>query len=212
MISRITGVPAKEADEARFRELAREVLSGISPLLDAEGRARTESAILELCDWVRELCEERRREPQEDLISDLVHDETGGGMSIGQIELLVAGLVAAGTETTSAGGTLALRTLFQHPDWVDRFPVFAPEDWNRRYVGPTLYVFSPFLVPQAFAGLGEQEVPADDYIPSGNPYADSFAHHFPDLRTRGLRCGHFIPEEAPEQTTALLTDFLAGRI
>ena len=103
-------------------------------------------------------------------------------------------------------------TLFRHPDWADRFPVFAPEDWSRRYVGPTLYVFSPFLLPQAFAGLGEQELPPDDYVPSGNPYAESFPHHFPDLRTRGLRCGHFIPEEAPEQTTALLLDFLAGRI
>jgi cytochrome P450 len=120
VISRITGVPAKEADEARFRELARDVLSGISPLLDEQGRRRAENAMLELCDWIRRLCAERKREPREDLVSDLVHDDTEGGMSDEQIILLVAGLVAAGTETTSLGGTLALRTLFRHPEQMEQ--------------------------------------------------------------------------------------------
>ena len=90
--------------------------------------------------------------------------------------------------------------------------VFAPEDWKRRFEGSALYLYSPFLVPQAFEGLGDDELPADDYIPTGNLYADSFAHHFPDLRTRGAQCGHFIPEEAPELTNELLMAFLAGEI
>ncbi|NQZ96523.1 MAG: alpha/beta hydrolase [Myxococcales bacterium] len=97
--------------------------------------------------------------------------------------------------------------LFSHPDYA-RFMTFAPEDRHKTYPGPTLYVFSPFLVPQAF----ENGIPPDDYIPSGNPYAESFPRHFPDLRTRGVQSGHFIPEEAPERTNELLTDFLAGRI
>jgi hypothetical protein len=87
--------------------------------------------------------------------------------------------------------------------------VFAPEDWHLRFEAPTFYLFSPFLVPQAFE---DGELPPDDYIPSGNPYADSFAHHFPDLRTRGAQCGHFIPEEAPERTNQLLVQFLTGQI
>lgn len=99
--------------------------------------------------------------------------------------------------------------LFAHPEWAENFMVFAPEDWHRRYAGPTCYLFSPFLVPQAFEG---DRLPPDDYIPSGNPYADSFAHHFPDLRTRGALCGHFVPEEAPERTNEVLLDFLSGKI
>lgn len=99
--------------------------------------------------------------------------------------------------------------IFSHPDWADNFMVFAPEDWHRRFTNPALYLFSPFLVPQAFEN---GELPSDDYIPTGNPYADSFAHHFTDLRTRGARCGHFIPEEAPERTNEILSDFLAGVI
>ena len=99
--------------------------------------------------------------------------------------------------------------LFAHPEWAENFMVFAPEDWHLRYPGPTCYLFSPFLVPQAFV---DGKLPPDDYIPSGNPYADSFAHHFPDLRTRGALSGHFIPEEAPERTNQVLTGFLAGEI
>jgi len=99
--------------------------------------------------------------------------------------------------------------LFADPVWQEHFMVFAPEDWQRRFANPTLYLFSPFLVPDAFE---DGALPPDDYIPSGNPYADSFAHHFPDLRTRGALCGHFIPEEAPERTNDVLMRFLAGDI
>ena len=98
--------------------------------------------------------------------------------------------------------------LFSHPDY-GSFPVFAPEDRELTYDGPTLYVFSPFLMPQAFA---DGAPPPDDYVPAGNPYAESFPRHFPDLRARGVNCGHFIPEEAPERTTELLIDFFAGAI
>jgi len=99
--------------------------------------------------------------------------------------------------------------IFSHPEWASEFMVFAPEDWHLRYAAPTLYLFSPFLLSKAFEG---GELPPDDYIPSGNPYADSFAHHFPDLRTRGAQCGHFIPEEAPERTNEVLLEFLTGEI
>ena len=55
-------------------------------------------------------------------------------------------------------------------------------------------------------------MPADDYQPSGDLYADSFPRHFPDLRVRGALCGHFVPEEDPARTNEVLGDFLAGRI
>ena len=99
--------------------------------------------------------------------------------------------------------------IFGHPEWANEFMTFAPEDWHLRFEKPVFYLFSPFLLPQAFA---EGALPPDDYLPSGNPYADSFAHHFPDLRTRGAQCGHFIPEEAPERTNTLLMQFLQGEI
>ncbi len=115
VIGRITGIPPKHDDELRFRQLAREVISGISPLLPPAERARAESSMLELCEYVRGLAAERRRAPEDDLVSDLVtaHEDP---MTNEEIIFLVAALVAAGTETTAMGSTLGLRTLFQHPD------------------------------------------------------------------------------------------------
>ena len=95
--------------------------------------------------------------------------------------------------------------LFSHPDY-GPFPVFAPEDRHKTFDGPTLYLFSPFLMPQAFV---DGALPPDDYVPAGNLYAESFPRHFPDLVARGAQCGHFIPEEAPERTNAVLAAFLA---
>ncbi len=99
--------------------------------------------------------------------------------------------------------------IFSHPEWDENFMCFAPEDWHLRFENPTLYLFSPFLLPQAFV---DGALPPDDYVPSGNAYADSFPHHFPDLRTRGAQCGHFIPEEDPERTNQVLMQFLTGEI
>ena len=120
VISRITGVPPKGDDEVRFRQIARDVIAGISPLLDEDMRRTVESAITELCDYVRGLAEERRREPRDDLVSDLVlaHDQDDR-MTNEEIILMVAGLVAAGTETTSIGGTLGLRTLLRNPEQME---------------------------------------------------------------------------------------------
>jgi pimeloyl-ACP methyl ester carboxylesterase len=97
--------------------------------------------------------------------------------------------------------------LAAHPDR-NEFPVFAPEDRHKTYPHPALYLYSPFLVPQAFAG----GMPADDHVIGGNLYADSFPHHFPDLRGRGALTGHFIPEEDPARTNEVLTAFLSGSI
>jgi hypothetical protein len=52
----------------------------------------------------------------------------------------------------------------------------------------------------------------EGWIPTGNPFSDQFSRYFPDLRARSIDAGHFFPEEAPEATNAVLTEFLAGRI
>ena len=117
VISRITGIPAKEDDEARFRLLARQVISGISPLLDEEARRVAEAAILELSGWVGELAKARAAEPREDMISDLMAKHGAlGSATVDEIILVVTGLVAAGSETTSLGSTMALRTLYRNPE------------------------------------------------------------------------------------------------
>ena len=74
-----------------------------NPFLSPEERKQSERSMVELCEYIGELAVERRKNPREDMISDLVttHDEDDT-MTNDEIMVMVAGLVAAGTETTSA--------------------------------------------------------------------------------------------------------------
>lgn len=121
VIGRITGVPQKGEDELRWRQLGRDAVRGVSPFLSDEERLNSENAINEIRDWVAALAAERRKHPQEDLISDLVaaHDESDT-MTNEEIVMMITALVAAGTETTTIGGSRGIRTLLQHPDELER--------------------------------------------------------------------------------------------
>jgi cytochrome P450 len=116
VISRITGVPAAGGDEARFRQLAQAVIANALPFAPEEVQEKGEQAMLELSAWVREMATERQKNPEDDLISDLVttHD-MGDQMTHDEIVSLVAGLISAGSETTSLGALVAIVTLLEHP-------------------------------------------------------------------------------------------------
>ena len=121
VIGRITGVPPKGTDELRWRQLGRDVVRGVSPFLTPEERRNSESAMVELCEYIRDLAKERRQEPREDMISDLVlATDEDDSMTNDEIMLVVAALVAAGTETTTIGGTRGIRTLLMHPEELER--------------------------------------------------------------------------------------------
>ena len=121
VIGRITGVPPNGDDELRWRQLGRDAVRGVSPFLSKEERLNSERSMVELCEYVRDLARERRKDPREDLISDLVtnHDEDDS-MTNDEIMLMVAGLVAAGTETATIGGTRGIRALMNHPAEMER--------------------------------------------------------------------------------------------
>ena len=71
VISRIFGVQPG-ADEARFRDLAQEMIRGFFPFAPPEALARAETALQEMAPWVRRMVAERRTALREDLISDLL--------------------------------------------------------------------------------------------------------------------------------------------
>lgn len=117
VISRITGVPAKGADEARFRELARKTVRSVNPILSDEKLRRTEQASRELFAYVRGLTFERMQGPREDLISDLLQVSAGRpGDVVEDVVGIVVALVATGTEATVLAATRALYALLRHPD------------------------------------------------------------------------------------------------
>lgn len=121
VIGRITGVAAKRGEEARFRELAQATIRGFFSISDEAAKQRGGEAFVALADWVRETAGERRRAPREDLITDLVRArDRGDAMSDDEIVILVAGLLGAGSETTAIGGLVAMRTLLEHRDTLER--------------------------------------------------------------------------------------------
>jgi len=91
---------------------------------------------------------------------------------------------------------------FKHPEYRSAI-CFAPEDLGRKVNAPSLYVFTPMLLPYGFSS-GE---PLADYHPAGDAFSDSITACFTDLRCIGIQSGHFIPEEQPEKLARYLLDF-----
>jgi cytochrome P450 len=115
-IGRILGVPPKGADEIRFRQLAVKATRGIRPFLSDEKRLKSERSAVEMCEYVSELVRERRREPADDMISDLLGaSRATSSDEIDDVVRIVAALVSAGTGTVGTACARALRTLLLHP-------------------------------------------------------------------------------------------------
>jgi len=121
VISRVTGVAAPGGEEVRFRELAQGTIRGFFTFGDPAARERGGEAFAELAEWVRQVANDRRRAPREDMITDLVRArDRGDAMSDDEIVILVAGLLGAGSETTAVGGLISMLALLEMPDVLAR--------------------------------------------------------------------------------------------
>jgi cytochrome P450 len=115
-IGRILGVPPKDADEDRFRVLARNATRSIRPLLTDEKRRKSEAAGIEICEYVLRLVLERRDTPADDMISDLLRvSGASTDDDLDDVVKIVSALVAAGTGTTGVACARAMRSLLLHP-------------------------------------------------------------------------------------------------
>lgn len=91
-----------------------------------------------------------------------------------------------------------------HPD-VSRPLCYGPEDWNKTFEKPALFVYSPLLVPEAFGPAGWDSA----YRLGRDLWEQAFVRAFPQLETSGVACGHFIPEEEPEILNGILEGFFS---
>jgi cytochrome P450 len=115
-IGRILGVPPKGQDEIRFRRSARKATRGIRPFLSPEKRRRTETAAVEIAEYVLGLVEERRQSPRDDMISDLLAASNGTAPASNEdIVRVLASLISAGAGTTGVACARALRSLLLNP-------------------------------------------------------------------------------------------------
>lgn len=122
VVSRLIGIPANSSRERRFKELADVTTAQASPLLSMEARIAAIPLREELFALVDECIEERRREPQDDILSRLIHAEAEGKqLSREELLSLVSGLVTAGSETTASALVLGMRELLHQPEPFERF-------------------------------------------------------------------------------------------
>jgi len=116
VIAELLGVPPEDRD--RFRDWSNEIV-GINPT--PAGLERVTVAVGELTEYLGRLFAERRRAPQDDLISGLVQaEEAGDRLSERELYSMASIILIAGHETTVnliGNGTLVL---LQHPDQLAR--------------------------------------------------------------------------------------------
>ena len=113
VIAGIMGVPLEDAD--RFQIWAQQVNAGP---LDPEPGLR---AATEMREYLAPIVEARRADPQEDLISDIVHAEVDGDcLDDEHIFGFLMLLMPAGAETTFRETGITLLALLTHDGWLER--------------------------------------------------------------------------------------------
>ena len=119
VIAEMLGVPARDMD--RFKHWSNDVSLTIEPSLRDDQIRRVEQATEALYDYFESIIEERRREPQDDMITALLNAEDEGD-KLTHEELLgtLILLLVAGNETTRNLIGNGMRALLKNPDQLQR--------------------------------------------------------------------------------------------
>ena len=119
VIAEMLGVPAQDMD--RFKHWSNDISLTIEPSLRDDQIRRVQRASDELYEYFEGIIEERRREPQDDMITALLNAEDEGD-KLTHEELLgtLMLLLVAGNETTRNLIGNGMRALLKHPEQLQR--------------------------------------------------------------------------------------------
>ncbi|MFJ5304153.1 cytochrome P450 [Streptomyces sp. NPDC088350] len=114
MVGDILGIP--EGDRAGLVRLMHDALGSLHPGATAEAMETGNRSSQELNDHLADLAAERRRAPQDDLLSVLQGD-TADGAGLDETELVIAvwGLWLGGFQTTASGIDHGVLAMLRHP-------------------------------------------------------------------------------------------------
>jgi len=114
VIGALLGVPA--GDFARFHDWSSDLSLAFGSRI-AENLPRIEAGLVALSEYVDGLLAERRRAPQDDLISGLIEvEEQGDRLSPDELRAMVTVLIFGGQDTTQCQLACAVATFVLHPD------------------------------------------------------------------------------------------------
>ncbi|HEX4789692.1 MAG TPA: cytochrome P450 [Actinospica sp.] len=164
VICELLGIP--ERDRGRIPPLGQDLTAVLELMETFDGLGPADAAAAELREFFGELSEQRRREPQEDLISALVQVNDAHDGRLSDIELIVnlILLLVAGFETTTNLLGNGLQLGFEHPEVLAR--VRAGEIPVSDFVEEVLRYDSPVQITSRVALTGEARV-GEVPIPKG---------------------------------------------
>jgi hypothetical protein len=116
VISELLGIPAE--DRVQFKQWSDDFIGFVAAGRPTSERAQqAEQSLLAMAAYFREIAAERRRRPQNDLISGLIAaEEHGQRLSEGELLAMCNSLLAGGHETTTNLFGNGLLALLRHPD------------------------------------------------------------------------------------------------
>lgn len=131
VICELFGVPRE--DEPKFHGWATQLASALEPdsLSDPEIRAKNSRTFDAIGGYMADLITEKRKHPQDDMLSGLANHATPAGVKMGDYDLIATSILmlVAGHETTVNLITNGLLTLLRHPGELERLrqdPLRAP--------------------------------------------------------------------------------------
>lgn len=116
VIAKALNVPDERLDD--FKKWSDDSIAGIGTALGLEGRLQAERGVNEFQRYFAEQLEQRRTEPQDDLLTNLLNARIGDDRALDMPEMLsiLQQLLVAGNETTTKMLTEMVRLLAEHPD------------------------------------------------------------------------------------------------
>jgi cytochrome P450 len=119
VIAEMLGVPAQ--DRARFKQWSDAVARQLEPTTQRDEHVAAFKANSELREYFDEIIEQRRAEPQDDLISALIAaEEEGDKLTREEMVSTLVLILVAGNETTTNLIGNGLLALLRHPDQLER--------------------------------------------------------------------------------------------
>jgi cytochrome P450 len=144
VVARLIGVPM--ADHHLFRHLSLSFALSLDLAVTGDERDRVIEESVQLFHYVRDLAEEKRNRPADDLLTTLLRaEEDGGKLSLDEIVAQVCMLLVAGNETTADLITTGLALFLQHPD---QFHALCEDD---ALIDPALLEVLRFESPLQFS-------------------------------------------------------------
>lgn len=160
------------ADMADFKRWSDDAVAPLSGLLTEDQMVQCARSHLEFQRYMAERCEERRAEPRNDLLSDLVLARFDGGDRVGEelnmAELLsvINQLLVAGNETTTKLIATGMQQLLDHPDQLAA--VRADPDLIVNLVEESLRIEAPVQmlprVTKTDVTVGGVDIPAGELL------------------------------------------------